>query len=248
MVGARLDCAEWFQLYGGYIFRAYSTGETTERFDVPKEMRSHIKQRLEQITTSLEQRKDSSKPKPPDAQLGRWLEPPDNPTLKLLVPPLRLSDDQWERAVLLASKLLHAARRRPYLVSGAVLGYCYAATTHRHVIMTDEKDAEYGKLVFELVKELDLDQLGVRLVGFRAGPQQTDVEGRRLALQLPPAKADYETTNNLDSPARLNHIGIKVCFGDSGRASPEWHQVAFLATITELWRSVSRPNGFDRPA
>jgi hypothetical protein len=64
---------------------------------------------------------------------------------------------------------------------------------------------------------------------------------------LPSAPEDYETANNLDSPARLNHIGIRVCWGDSRRPSPEWHQVAVLAAVTELWRCVTGTNGFHGP-
>jgi hypothetical protein len=244
--GAQVNCAEWFQLYGGYIFRTFSTGETTEFFNIPNPMRTHIKDRLERITTSLEVHKGASKYNPADAQLTRWFEPPENRKLELQVPPLHLSCDQWERAVLLAKKLMYVARRRPYLVSDAVLGYCYAATTHRHVILTDKKDAEYGELLFDLVKELHLGELAIQYVGFRAGSRKTDVEALRQQLGLPPADADYETTNNLDSPARLNHIGIKLCWGDSHRASPAWHQVAVLAAITELWRCVSRPDGLHR--
>jgi hypothetical protein len=183
---------------------------------------------------------------PADAQMARWFEPPENRKLELRVPPLHLSRDQWARAVLLAKKLMYVARRRPYLVSDAVLGYCYAATTHRHVILTDKKDAEFGALLFDLVKELHLGAPAIRYVGFRAGSRQTDVEALRQRLDLPPAERDYETTNNLDSPARLNHIGIRMCWGDSHRSSPEWHQVAVLAAVTELWHCVSRPDGLHR--
>jgi len=243
---AKVNCAEWFQLYGGYIFRTFSTAETTEFFDIPDPMRTHIKDRLERISTSLEVCKGNSKCSPADARLPRCFEPPENPNLALHVPPLHLSCDQWERAVLLARKLMYVARRRPCLVRSAVLGYCLAATTHRYVITTDAMNAEYGKTLFELMKELHLGEPAIRYVGFRAGSDQTDVKALRKRLRLPPAEADYETTNNLDGPARLNHIGIRVCWGDSHRASPEWHQVAVLAAVTELWRCVSRTDGLHR--
>jgi hypothetical protein len=244
--GAAVNCAEWFQLYGGYIFRTFSTGETTDLFNIPGAMRTYIGGRIREFTASLSSRENLSKDQLASAQLARWFEPPEKPNLALQVPPLHLFCDQWERAVLLAKKLMYVARRRPYLVRSAVMGYCYAATTHRHVILTDKKDAEYGELLFDLVKELHLGELAIQYVGFRAGSRKTDVEDLRQQLGLPPADADYETTNNLDSPARLNHIGIKLCWGDSHRASAAWHQVAVLAAVTELWRCVSRPDGLHR--
>lgn len=250
-----VNCAEWFQLYGGYIFRTFSTGESTELFDIAEKMRAYIRERLEKITRPDEQQVADSPeelkgaPKKnanisPEAQLARWFEPPENPTLKLGLPPLHLSNGAWEQAVALAQKLMSVARRRPYLVRSAVLGYCYAATTHRYVVITDAKDAEYGKALFELLEELHLDGPAIRYVGFRAGSRQTNVPNLAKAFNLPPAPDDYETSNNLDSPARLNHIGIRVCWGNSRRASPEWHQVAVLAAVTEMWRCVTGTNGF----
>lgn len=240
------NCAEWFQLYGGYIFRTFSTGEKTDLFNIPEAMRTYINGRIREFTASLGRRENLLKDQLAGAQLARWFETSENPHLKLRVPPLHLSGEAWDRAVLLATKLMHVARRRPYLVRSAVLGYCYAATTHRHVIMTDATDAEWGKIIFELLKELNLGGPAIRYVGFRAGSLQTDVPARARAFDLPSAPEDYETTNNLDSPVRLNHIGIRVCWGDSRRASSEWHQVAVLAAVTELWRCVSRTDGLHR--
>ena len=257
--GAVVNCAEWFQLYGGYIFRTFSTGEASSLFDIPETMRAYIRGRLVKIATRPDIPKEPESPKQPgnaskdesdislDAQLARWFEPPANPSLKLGLPPLHLSNIAWDQAVSLARKLMCAARRQPYLVRSAVLGYCYAATTHRCVIITDANDAEYGKLLFELMDELHLDGPAIRYVGFRAGSRQNDVRALARAFGLPPAPDDYETANNLDSPVRLNHIGIRTCWGNSHRSSPEWHQVAVLAAVTELWRCVTGTNGFHRP-
>jgi hypothetical protein len=252
-----VNCAEWFQLYSGYIFRTFSTGESTELFGVPETMRSYIRQRLNKISLSDEQQVSENHEEPkgtpkktakisPDTQLARWFEPPENPSLKLAVPPLHLSNEAWERAVALAAKLMTVARRQPYLVRRVVLGYCYAATTHRHVIITDANDADYAKLLFDLMEELHLNGPAIRYVGYRAGSRQTDVAALVKAFGLPAAPHDHETANNLDSPARLNHIGIRVCWGDSRRASPEWHQVAVLAAVTEVWRCVTGTNGWQR--
>jgi hypothetical protein len=257
--GAVLNCAEWFQLYGGYIFRTFSTGEATDLFEIPENMRTYIQGRLEQINTGADKPKKREGPKEPagtskekldtspDAQLSRWFEPPLNPSLKLALPPLHLSNEAWEKAVLLARRLMCVGLRQPYLVRSAVLGYCYAATTHRYVIITDANDAEFGRMLFTLLDELHLDGPVIRYVGFRAGSRRNDVPALARAFGLPPAPEDYETANNLDSPVRLNHIGIRMCWGNSHRSSPEWHQVAVLAAVTELWRCVTGTNGFHGP-
>ncbi len=120
-----------------------------------------------------------------------------------------------------------------------------AVRSGRH---TDADDAEYGNLLFKLVEELGLDGPAIRYVGYRVGSQQIDVPALAKAFGLPAAPDDYETANNVDSPACLKHIGIRVCWGDSRRASPEWHQVAALAAVTELWSCVSATNGFPQVA
>jgi hypothetical protein len=138
------------------------------------------------------------------------------------------------------------ARRRPHLVRSAVLGYCYAATTRRYVVLTDADDADYGKSLIELVRELHINELKIHLVGFRVGCNLPHIAHWLRVLKLPPTTAvDFETANNTQSPARLNHVGIKVCWGDSSRASQEWHEVALLAAIIELWRSVTPSHGFE---
>jgi hypothetical protein len=256
---APVNCAEWFQLYGGYIFRTFSTGEPTDLFDIPQTMRIYINGRLVQIATKPDEPEQPEKSEEtagatgkkldtsPRAQLARWFEAPVNPSLKLALPPLHLSNEAWEQAVSLARKLMGVARRQPDLVRKVVLGYCFAATTHRYVIITDLNDAEYGEMLFKLLDELQLDGPVIRYVGFRTGSSQNDVQAMAKAFGLPSAPEDYETANNLDSAARLNHIGIRVCWGDSHRSSPEWHQVAVLAAVTELWRCVTGKNGFHGP-
>ena len=257
--GAVVNCAEWFQLYGGYIFRTFSTGEPTDLFDIPETMRTYIRGRLEKIAAGPDEPEEPKGPEEPPsapkgkrdtspkAQLARWFESPVNPSLKLALPSLHLSNEAWDQALSLARRLMCVARRQPYLVRSAVLGYCFAATTHRYVIITEPNDAEYGEMLFKLLDELQLDGPVIRYVGFRAGSSQNDVQAMAKAFGLPPAPEDYETANNLDSAARLNHIGIRVCWGDSHRSSPEWHQVAVLAAVTELWRCVTGTNGFDGP-
>lgn len=236
LAGAPPSIPDWFSMYSGYIFRTYSTGESTHLFDVPGPMQAHIHNRLGQITASLP---CAVQRRPPgaDVQLARWFEPPDNPRLDgLLVPPLHLSRTTWDRAQLLSTRLMYLARRRRRLVQSAVLGYCYAATTQRHVIITDAADAEYAKILEEVVEELKTPELAIHHIGFRVGLRETDVEAVRLELGLAAAPVHHETANNLRSPARLNHIGIRLCWGDSPSAAREWHHVAVLAATIELWR------------
>ncbi len=96
--GAVVNCAEWFQLYGGYIFRTFSTGEPTDLFDIPETMRIYINGRLVQIATKPDEPEQPEKSEEtagatgkkldtsPRAQLARWFEAPVNPSLKLALP------------------------------------------------------------------------------------------------------------------------------------------------------------------
>ena len=224
---------------------------------MPEPMRQHIEKRLTELTV-IDKMEEVPRPMQGDKQLSRLLDKPDNrdkldnpgkaddPKLALLSPSSRLSQTGWERACRLASRLMAAARRRSSLVQSAVLGYCFAATTRRYVVMTDEQDAVFGSQLIELVKELHISGLKIHLVGFRLGCNLPDIGRWLRVLGLrPTTPVDFETANNIGSPARLNHVGIKVCWGGSSRASQEWHEVALLAAITELWRCVTPSHGFE---
>jgi hypothetical protein len=249
---APMNEAGWFELYSGYILRAHSTGENTDKFNVPEPMRHWIRKRLETFTASKKGNANDSQESSDadfsaaDRQLARLLGSPKKSNLGLLVPPSRLSASEWVPGRRLGSRLMALARREPSLVQSAVLGYCLAATTRHYVIMTDEQDAVYGRLLIELVKELHISGLKVRLVGFRVGYNLPDIGRWLRILELrATTPVDFETANNLESMARLNHVGIKVCWDESSRASQEWHEVALLAAITELWRSVTPSHGYE---
>ncbi len=65
-----------------------------------------------------------------------------------------------------------------------MLGYCYAATTHRHVIMTDANDAVSGKMLFKLVEEFHIGGQAIYYyAGSRVGSHQTDVLARAHAFR-----------------------------------------------------------------
>ena len=82
-------------------------------------------------------------------------------------------------------------------------------------------------MLFKLLDELQLDGPVIRYVGFRAGSSQNDVQAMAKAFGLPPAPEDYETANNLDSAARLNHIGIRVCWGIRTAPAPNGTRLPF---------------------
>jgi hypothetical protein len=241
---APVNLSDWFPLFGGYIVRAFRTGEPTDKFDLPEPARQYIEQRLANLTTSRHVKVATNQVKG-DKQLSRLLEKSDRPGLDLLSPASRLSKMQWGRACRLGSALMSLARRERYQVRSAVLGYCVAATTRRYVILTDKVDAKFGKQLIEVVRELHISDLKIHLVGFRVGRKLSDIDDWLRVLELPSTPVDFETANNTRSPARLNHVGIKVCWGASSRASQEWHEVALLAAITELWRSVTPSLGFE---
>jgi len=241
---APMNRADWFALYGGYLIRAFRTGERTDRFNVPAPMRQYIENRLAELT-AIAKMDVVPRPMQADKQLSRLLDNSDNPKLTVLSPSFRLSKAGWERACRLGSALMAVARRRPYLVRSVVLGYCYAATTRRYVVMTDAEDAAFGELLIELVEELHLKGLKIHLVGFRLGCNLPDIGHWLRVLGLPPPPVDFETANNVKSPARLKHVGIKICWGGSSRASQEWHEVALLAAIISLWSCVTPSHGFE---
>jgi hypothetical protein len=58
---------------------------------------------------------------------------------------------------------------------------------------------------------------------------------------------EFETANNVKSPARLNHAGIKLCWVGSSRASQEWYEVALLTSIISLWRCITPSHDFGIP-
>lgn len=247
---APVNIADWFAVYGGYIYRAFRTGESSDSFSVPDPMRQYIEQRLTELTL-VHGLKNVPRPIQADQQLSRLVDEPADPdskNLKLTLrsPSARLSKTGWERACRLGSALMSLARRRSSPVQSAVLGYCLAATTRRYVIMTGEQDAVYGRLLIELVRELHLKGLKVHLVGFRVGYNPPDIGRWLRILELRAmTSVEFEMANNVESMARLNHVGIKVCWGESSRASREWHEVALLAAITELWRCVAPSHGFE---
>lgn len=132
------------------------------------------------------------------------------------------------------------------VLRGAVLGYYYAATTRRYVVMTDAEDADFGKLLIDLVRKLHINGLKIAPVGFRVRNNLPDIARWLRILGLPATMpVDFETANNVESLARLNHVGIKLSWGELSRASQEWHEVALLAAITELWRCVTLSYGFE---
>jgi hypothetical protein len=95
--------------------------------------------------------------------------------------------------------------------------------------LTNGDDADFGKLLIEVVRELHINEVKVHLAGFRVGFNLPDIGQWLRVLALPATTpVEFETANNVKSPARLNHVGIKVCWGGSSRASQEWHEVAML--------------------
>lgn len=257
---APVNCADWFKVYGGYIHRAFRTDEPTDKFNVPEPMRQYIEARLQKLTV-LHEMDEVPRSMQADKQLSRLLNKPDklgnsdnlekpgDPRLALFSPSSRLSQAGWKRACRLASRLMALARRRPRLVRSVVLSYGYAATTRRYVVMTDAEDAEFGKLLIEAVHELHISELKIHLVGFRVGSNLPDIGHWLRLLELrPTTPVEFETANNVKSMARLKHVGIKLCWGAPSRASQEWHEVALLAALIELWRSVTPSHGFELAA
>jgi len=109
--------------------------------------------------------------------------------------------------------------------------------------ITDDGDAELGRLLIQLVKQLAQDWLGFRIVGFRNGDREEDLSDWLVPLGLRPDEVviEREQVHNPDCEAALKYIAVDVVNLDIRRASREFLEVMLVASIVELWNCVSLP-------
>jgi hypothetical protein len=144
-----------------------------------------------------------------------------------------------ERAIELSHALLRIARRDPYFVRLAVLGYCCAVSDRRRIILTDMRVVEYGQIIIGLVKELKLPWLEIRLVGYMVGDEKGHMKKWLEILKPgPTTQIDYVQAENQSSQAELEHIGIDIRNTVSKRNSLEFLEVMVIAASAEMWRCV----------
>jgi len=90
---------------------------------------------------------------------------------KTQVPDLNLWGARYERAIDISRLLLLITRRNPYLVRYAATGYCWAACDSMRIYLREQREADFGRNLLELVCDLQLD---VRLVGFESKDGRTN--------------------------------------------------------------------------
>lgn len=153
---------------------------------------------------------------------------------------MTLTGVRRERAIELSRALLRLASRNPYLVRQVVMGYCHSVSVRMRVVLTDDADADFGRKLLKLVKELNLPQLSARIIGFSVGDEQANLTTWLQLLGLSSSTdIKSEPAHNSDNSAALRHVGIKLVCGKSKRASREFHEVMMVAAVIELWKCVT---------
>jgi hypothetical protein len=110
------------------------------------------------------------------------------------------------------------------------------------ILLTDHSDAALGQPLIKLVKQLGLDWLGIRIVGFRNGDREEDLSDWRAPLGLgPEVVIEREQVHNPDSDPALKYIAVDVVNLDTQRACREFLEVMLVASIVELWNCVRLP-------
>jgi hypothetical protein len=214
----------WFGTYSAFLIDEFRNGTTTlNTLAIPPALQAHVKNRLHDL-----------EPTP----VCRWFEPPDNKTLTQPFPKLRLVGPPWERALRTSNALYRVALRYPYLVREAALGYCWAATTRRRIVLTDDADAVYGRVLIRCIKKLRVPGLKVKLVGFTIGEVIPNLDHWKDRLGLRRRiTPEYEPASNQAHKAALDYAGLKITWGGSALPSREWHEVILVASVIELWRA-----------
>jgi len=152
------------------------------------------------------------------------------------VPDLRLSGARRDRAIEISRNLLDITRRDPYLIRFVATGYCWAAKESMRVYLKDQREADFGKHLILVVRDL---KLSYRLVGFDKEKEQTNSKEWLDWLDLIGNEVIFEGVRDPSKPAELGHLAIDVMIPELTRKSREFHEVMLAAAAAELWRCVA---------
>jgi len=146
-----------------------------------------------------------------------------------------------ERANKLSHELLHVSKSDPKVARFVALGFCMTASKRMRILLTDHADAALGQSLIKLVKQLGLEWLGFRIVGFRNGDREEDLSDWLVPLGLRPDEVviEREQVHNPDCEAALKYIAVDVVNLDIRRASREFLEVMLVASIVELWNCAT---------
>lgn len=158
----------------------------------------------------------------------------------LKMPPRLKQNARHQQAIAIGRSLLHLARKDAFFIRQVVLGYSSAANRRMRIVLTRQEDAYFGRAVIELVRLLNIQGLGIRVVGFRVGDQRSDPGYWLKALGLSAdTPVHWVNAPNAQSSAGTRHCGIEVVHQKekgSARTSGTFHHVMVLAAVVEIWR------------
>jgi hypothetical protein len=158
----------------------------------------------------------------------------------LKTPPTLKQEARREQAVAIGKSVINVMRKNPILLRQVVSGYCNAVNRRMRIVLTRQEDARFGRAVIELVKLLNIDGLGIRVIGFRVGDQCSNAADWLQALGLPAdTPVHWVNAPNRNSSASTLHCGIDVVHRDHKgreRTSGTFHLVMVLAAVVEIWR------------
>lgn len=221
-----LDCValnniDWFLQSYGFLMNLRCP-EKGYRSSLTPAMESHIREKLEALRYT---------------PLSKFYIKSDAAQQEL--PDLQLRGIRLERAIKMSHALLRIARRDRDLVRRVVLGYCLAVSDRMRVEFIDIRDAKRGRELIELVKNMRLPWLGIRLVGYSLAAEKGDPnEWLKIFGLKTTTPIDYVHAQNQSSRSELGHIAIDVRNFAAQRNSREFLEVMLVAAATELWRCV----------
>jgi hypothetical protein len=224
---ARANDWDWFARYSVFLDRYIRQGGVLEDcaadLKIKTEMAEHLVERIRALQREA---------------IGRHLVASSHPVLKTL--PRLKQNARHQQAVAIGRSLLNVTRKNATLVRQVVSGYSSAANRRMRIVLTRQEDARFGRAVIEFVKLLNIDGLGIRVVGFRVGDQRSNVADWLQAFGLPAdTPVHWVSAPNKNSSASTQHCGIDVVHRDHKgreRTSGAFHHVMILAAVVEIWR------------
>jgi hypothetical protein len=218
---------DWFARYSKFFDRHIGQGESLEPcaadLGITIEMAEHLVERIRALQREA---------------VGRHFVASSSPVLK--TPPTLKQEARREQAVAIGRSLLNVTRKKTSFVRDVVLEYSSAANRRMRIVLTRQEDARFGRALIELVKLLNIDGLGIRVVRFRVGDQCSNAADWLQALGLPAdTPVPLVSAPNKNNLASTQHCGIEVVHRDhkgSARTCGTFHVVMVLAAVVEIWR------------
>ena len=162
------------------------------------------------------------------------------PGIEVAVPRIWAYGLKRERSIEIGRGLFRVAKRTPVRLHYVASGFPYASTKRMRIGLNEPADAKFGRNLIALIRDISIDWLVWRIVGFRIGDQQSDISAWLKLLRLP-----GDTPIHWVRPCnpRTNYsmdIAIEIIDIRTGRISGEFHTALLWAAAIELWRIPRR--------